>query len=161
MRINTMILALIAATTLVCMRLAQAVDIVDTIAATPNLTSLSAAIKAAGIGDQLKAKGPFTVFAPTDDAFKRLTADSMTNLMKPENKEQLVKLLTFHILPAKVVEKDMNGKMYKTKTLNGKEAEIDADDPGAGIRINKAKVTTADIAADNGVIHLINRVLVP
>lgn len=161
MRISKMALALTTATSLFCMSAARAADIIDTIAATPNLSSLSAAIKAAGISDTLKGKGPFTVFAPTDDAFKRLTADSMANLVKPENKEQLAKLLTFHILPGKVIEKDMDGKMYKTKTLNGKDAEIDADDPGAGIRINKAKVTTADIAADNGVIHLINRVLVP
>lgn len=125
------------------------------------MSSLSAAIKAAGVAETLKGKGPFTVFAPTDDAFKRLPANTMTNLMKPENKEQLVKLLTIHILPAKVIEKDMDGKMYKTKTLNGKEVEIDADEPGEGVRINKAKVTKADIAADNGVIHTINRVLLP
>lgn len=156
-----MIPILTAVTVLLCLGAAQAADIVDTIAATPNLKTLSAALKAAGMGDTLKGKGPFTVFAPTDDAFKRLTADSMTNLMKPENKEQLVKLLTFHILPGKVTEKDMNGKMYKAKTVNGKEVEIDADDPGEGIRINKAKVTPGDIDADNGVIHLINRVLVP
>ena len=161
MRIKMMIPILAAVTVLLCLGTAQAADIVDTIAATPNLKTLSAALKAAGMGETLKGKGPFTVFAPTDDAFKRLTADSMTNLMKPENNEQLVKLLTFHILPDKVTEKDMNGKMYKTKTLNGKEVEIDADDPGEGIRINKAKVTPGDIAADNGVIHLINRVLVP
>jgi uncharacterized surface protein with fasciclin (FAS1) repeats len=162
MRIKTMIPVLATiATALFFMGAAQAADIVETIAATPNLKTLSAAIKAAGMGDTLKGKGPFTVFAPTDEAFKRLTAESLANLMKPENKEQLVKLLTFHVLPAKVTEKDMNGKMYKTKTLNGKDVEIDADDPGEGIRINKAKVTTGDIAADNGVIHLINRVLVP
>jgi uncharacterized surface protein with fasciclin (FAS1) repeats len=162
MRIKTMIPVLATiVTALFFMGAAQAADIVETIAATPNLKTLSAAIKAAGIGDTLKGKGPFTVFAPTDEAFKRLTAESLANLMKPENKEQLVKVLTFHVLPAKVTEKDMNGKMYKTKTLNGKEVEIDADDPGEGIRINKAKVTTGDIAADNGVIHLINRVLVP
>jgi uncharacterized surface protein with fasciclin (FAS1) repeats len=161
MRIKTVISVLAALATLLCMGTARAADIVETIAATPNLQTLSAAIKAAGIGDTLKGKGPLTVFAPTDEAFKRLTADSMANLMKPENKEQLAKLLTFHILPGKVTDKDMNGRMYKTKTLNGKEVEIDADDPGAGIRVNKAKVTTADIAADNGVIHLINRVLVP
>jgi uncharacterized surface protein with fasciclin (FAS1) repeats len=161
MRIKLMMVVLAAATSLLCMRVAQAADLVDTMAATPDLSTLSAAIKAAGIGDTLKGKGPYTVFAPTDEAFKRLPANTMTNLMKPENKEQLVKLLTFHILAAKVTEKDMDGKMYKTKTLNGKEAEIDADDPGEGIRINKAKITKADITADNGVIHLINRVLLP
>jgi uncharacterized surface protein with fasciclin (FAS1) repeats len=161
MRLKMMIAVLTAAMSLLCMGAAQAADIVDTIAATPTLTSFSAALKAAGLNDTLKGKGPYTVFAPTDEAFKRLPANTMTNLMKPENKEQLVKLLTFHIVAAKVTEKDMDGKMYKTKTLNGKDVEVDADDPGEGIRINKAKVTKADIAADNGVIHLINRVLLP
>ena len=140
---------------------ARAADFVDTIATMPNLTTFSAALKAAGMGDTLKGKGPFTVFAPTDDAFKRLTADSMTNLMKPENKDQLVRLLTFHVLAGKVTENDKKSKMYQDKTLNGKEIEVDADDPGEGIRINKANITKGDVAADNGVVHLINRVLLP
>lgn len=161
MRIKMIIAAQAMAMSLLCAGIAQAADLADTIAATPNLSSLSAAIKAAGVDETLKGKGSFTVFAPTDEAFKRLPANTMTNLMKPENKEPLVKLLTFHILPAKVIAKDMDGKMYKTKTLNGKEVEIDADDPGEGIRINKAKVTKADVEADNGVIHLVNRVLLP
>lgn len=152
---------LAAVSALLWMGTAHAADIVDTIATTPNLTTFASALKAAGMGDTLKGKGPLTVFAPTDEAFKRLTANSLTNLMKPENKDQLVKLLNFHILAGKVTEKDMSGKMYKVKTLSGKEVEIDADDPGEGIRINKAKVTTGDIAADNGVIHVINRVLLP
>ena len=140
---------------------AQAADLAGTIAAIPELSTFSAALKAGGMDETLKGKGPFTVFAPTDEAFKRLPANTMANLMKPENKEQLMKLLTIHILSGKVVAKDMDGKMFKTKTLNGKDVEIDADDPGEGIRINKAKVTKADIAADNGVIHLINRVVLP
>jgi uncharacterized surface protein with fasciclin (FAS1) repeats len=140
---------------------ARAADIVETIAATPNLSTLASAIKAAGIAEMLKAPGPFTVFAPTDDAFKRLPANTVNNLMKPENKEQLAKILTYHVVPARLAGKDMDGKMYKTKTLNGKEIEIDADDPGEGIKINKGKVTQPDMAADNGVIHEINRVLLP
>jgi uncharacterized surface protein with fasciclin (FAS1) repeats len=81
--------------------------------------------------------------------------------MKPENKEQLAKILTYHVVPARLAGKDMDGKMYKTKTVNGKEIEIDADDPGEGIKINKGKVTQSDMAADNGLIHEINRVLLP
>jgi uncharacterized surface protein with fasciclin (FAS1) repeats len=140
---------------------AQATDIVDTIAATPNLKTLTAAIKAAGIADTLRGQGPFTVFAPTDDAFKRLPANTVSNLMTPENKAQLAKILTYHVVPARLAAKDMDGKMYKTKTINGKEIEIDADDPGEGIKINKGKVTQPDMTADNGVIHEINRVLLP
>lgn len=160
-KMRTQLLTMVLAATTLFGVGADAADLVDTIAATPNLSSLSAAIKAAGIADTLKSAGPFTVFAPTDDAFNRLSSNTMANVMKPENKEKLVKLLTYHVLPGKVTEKDMNGKHYKTKTVNGKETEIDADDPGEGIRINKAKVTKADVAADNGVIHIINRVLMP
>jgi uncharacterized surface protein with fasciclin (FAS1) repeats len=140
---------------------ASAADIVDTIGANSALSTFSAAIKAAGLTESLKAKGPFTVFAPTDEAFKRLPPNTMTNLMKQENREQLVKLVTFHIVPSRLMDKDMDGKMFKTKTINGKEIEIDADDPGEGIRINKAKVTAPDMPADNGVVHQINRVLLP
>ena len=160
MRTKLVTLCLAAAALLAAAR-AGAADIVDTIAATPTLSRLTSAIKAAGIAETLRGPGPFTVFAPSDDSFNRLSANTMSNLMKPENKEQLAKLLTYHILPGKVMQKDMNGKMYKAKTVNGKEMEIDADDPGEGIRINKGKVIKADVAADNGVIHIINRVLMP
>jgi uncharacterized surface protein with fasciclin (FAS1) repeats len=161
MRILTTCAALAAAMLLAVTAAARATDIVDTIAATPNLSTLASAIKAAGIADKLKGQGPFTVFAPTDEAFKRLPGNTLNNLMKPENKEQLAKILTYHVVPARLAAKDMDGKMYKTKTLNGKELEVDADDPGEGIKINKGKVTRPDIAADNGVIHEINRVLLP
>jgi len=158
----TIIRALLGATLLLASAtVSRAADIVDTIAGTPNLSTLAAVIKAAGIADLLKGKGPFTVFAPTDEAFKRLPASAMTNLTKPENREQLVKLLTYHVVPARLAAKDMDGKMFNTKSLNGKEIEIDADDPGEGIKINKGKVTQPDSAADNGVIHEINRVLLP
>jgi len=139
----------------------KAADVVDTINGTPNLSMLGSAIKAAGIADMLKGKGPFTVFAPTDDAFKRLPANAMTNLMKPENREQLAKLLTYHVVPARLEAKDMDGKMFEAKSINGKMIEIDADDPGEGIKINKGKIIQPDLAADNGLIHEINRVLLP
>ena len=139
----------------------EAADIVDTVAATPNLSTLSAMIRDAGSAETLKGKGPFTLFAPTDDAFNRLSANMLAGLKKPENKDQLAKMLTLHVLPSKVTEKDMNGKHYKSKTVSGTEVDIDADDPGEGIRINKAKVTKADVTADNGVIHVVNRVVMP
>ncbi|MBN9086303.1 MAG: fasciclin domain-containing protein [Reyranella sp.] len=140
---------------------ASAADIVEIIAANPKLTLFAAAIKSAGLTDKLKEKGPFTVFAPTDEAFKRLPGKALDNLMKAENHEQLVKLVSYHIVPARVAAKDMDGKMYNTKTILGKEIEIDADDPGEGIRINKVKVTATDQIADNGVVHEIGRVLLP
>lgn len=120
---------------------ARAADLVDTIAGRPNLSTLAAAVKAAGIAEKLKEKGPFTVFAPTDDAFKRLPPNTMANLTKPENKEQLVKLLSYHVVPTRLGAKDLDGKMFKTKSLSGKEIDVDADDPGEGIKINKGKVT--------------------
>jgi uncharacterized surface protein with fasciclin (FAS1) repeats len=140
---------------------ALAADIADTIAANPALSTFASAVKAAGLSDQLKATGPFTVFAPTDEAFKRLPPAALANLMKPNNHEQLVKLVSFHIVPSRFSAKDMDGKMFKVRTVVGKEVEVDADDPGEGIRINKAKIVVQDISADNGVIHQINRVLLP
>ena len=140
---------------------ASAADIAEVIAANPRLTTFAAAIKSAGLTNKLKEKGPFTVFAPTDEAFKRLPGKALENLMKPENREQLVKLVSYHILPARITAKDMDGKMYNSKTIIGKEVEIDADDPGEGIRINKAKVVATDAPADNGVVHELGRVLLP
>ena len=140
-----------------CAAAARAADLVEVIAANPRLTTFAAAIKSAG----LKEKGPFTVFAPTDEAFKRLPGKALDNLMKPENHEQLVKLVSYHIVPARLTAKDMDGKMYDTKTIIGKEIGIDADDPGEGIRINKAKVTAPDAMADNGIVHELARVLLP
>jgi uncharacterized surface protein with fasciclin (FAS1) repeats len=140
---------------------ARAADIVDTIAGTPNLSMFASVIKAAGIADKLKGPGPFTVFAPTDDAFKRLPANRMTDLMKPENKDRLVKLLTYHVIASRLTSEDIGDKDFKMKSVNGKEIEIDADEPEQGIKINTGKITHADIAADNGVIHEISRVLMP
>lgn len=145
---------------LIAVHSARAADLAETIASRPNLSMLAAALKASGIADKLKEKGPLTVFAPTNEAFKRLPPNTMANLTKPENKEQLVKLLTYHVVAARLVAKDMDGKMFKTKSVNGKELDVDADD-GEGIKVNKGKLTQVDISADNGVIHEINRVLLP
>lgn len=140
---------------------ASAADVVEVIAANPKLTIFAAAVKSAGLTDKLKEKGPFTVFVPTDEAFKRLPGKALDNLMKPENHEQLVKLVSYHIVAARIAAKDMDGKMYNTKTIMGKEIEIDADDPGEGIRINKVKIAATDEVADNGVVHELGRVLLP
>jgi uncharacterized surface protein with fasciclin (FAS1) repeats len=152
---------LIAAVLVITVADARAADIVTVIAGRANLSILASAIAAAGMTDMLKGSGPFTVFAPTNDAFKRLPANALTNLLKPENREQLVKLLTYHVVPVRLAAKDMDGKMFTAKSVNGKDIEIDADDPGEGIKINKGKITQPDLAADNGVIHEITRVLLP
>jgi uncharacterized surface protein with fasciclin (FAS1) repeats len=140
---------------------ARAADIVAVIAGRANLSILALAIAAAGMIDMLKGPGPFTVFAPTNDAFKRLPANALTNLMRPDNREQLVKLLTYHVVPVRLAAKDMDGKMFTAKSFNGKDIEIDADDPGEGIKINKGKIIQPDLAADNGMVHEITRVLLP
>ena len=161
MRIKIMRAMLIATVWVMSVADARAEDIVAIIAGRANLSTLASAIAAAGMTDMLKAPGPFTVFAPTNDAFKRLPANALTNLMKPENREQLVKLLTYHVVPVRLAAKDMDGKMFTAKSVNGKDIEIDADDPGEGIKINKGKVVQPDLTADNGVIHEISRVLLP
>lgn len=161
MRIKIMRAMLIATVWVMSVADARAEDIVAIIAGRANLSTLASAIAAAGMTDMLKAPGPFTVFAPTNDAFKRLPANALTNLMKPENREQLVKLLTYHVVPVRLAAKDMDGKMFTAKSVSGKDIEIDADDPGEGIKINKGKVVQPDLNADNGVIHEISRVLLP
>ena len=136
----------------------QAKDIVDTAVGAGSFGTLVAAVKAAGLFDTLKGDGPFTVFAPTDDAFKALPAGTVENLLKPENKDQLVKILTYHVIPGKVMAGDISGKTMSVKTVQGSEVKIDAT---SDVMIDKAKVTQADITADNGVIHVIDKVIIP
>jgi uncharacterized surface protein with fasciclin (FAS1) repeats len=133
-------------------------DIVDTAVAAGNFKTLAAALKAAGLIDTLKGAGPFTVFAPTDEAFAKLPAGTVENLLKPENKEKLVSILTYHVVPAKAMSKDVAG-MNSAKTVNGKELKLKVD--GGKVTINEALVTTADIETSNGVIHVIDTVLLP
>jgi len=161
MRITVMRAMLIATALGMSIAYARAADIVAVIGGRANLSILASAIAAAGMTDMLKGPGPFTVFAPTNDAFKRLPANALTNLMKPENREQLVKLLTYHVVSARLAAKDMDGKMFTAKSVNGKDIEIDADDPGEGIKINRGKISQPDLVADNGVVHEITRVLLP
>lgn len=133
-------------------------DIVDTAVAAGNFKTLAAALKAAGLIDTLKGAGPFTVFAPTDDAFAKLPAGTLDDLLKPENKEKLVSILKYHVVPAKAMAKDVAG-MTSAKTVNGEELKLKVED--GKVMVNDAQVTTADIEASNGVIHAIDTVLMP
>lgn len=133
-------------------------DIVDTAASAGKFTTLVAAVKAAGLVDTLKGKGPFTVFAPTDEAFAKLPAGTVENLLKPENRDQLVKLLTYHVVAGKVLAKDA-AKLTKAKTVEGGTLTIKAH--GGGLMIDDANVVAADVMATNGVIHVVDTVLMP
>ena len=137
---------------------AQQADIVDTAVAAGDFTTLVAAVEAAGLVDALKGEGPFTVFAPTDAAFAALPEGTVENLLMPENRDQLVEILTYHVVPAKVMSGDIAGKTATAQTLSGGELAIDATD---GVSVNDAEVVTADIAASNGVIHVIDAVILP
>ncbi len=138
---------------------AYAADIVDTAVKNGNFTILATALGAAGLVDTLKGKGPFTVFAPTDAAFKKLPKGLLDDLLKPENKAKLVKILTYHVVPGKVLSTDLAGKMTTAKTVEGANLWINA--VGKSVRVNNAKVTAADIETSNGVIHVIDKVLIP
>ena len=137
---------------------ASAADIVDTAVEAGSFKTLVAAVKAAGLVDTLKGEGPFTVFAPTDAAFDKLPSGTVEDLLKPENKDKLVKILTYHVVPGKVMSGDIAGKMTAAKTVEGSEIKIDAS---SGVKVNEASVTKADITTDNGVIHVIDTVILP
>jgi uncharacterized surface protein with fasciclin (FAS1) repeats len=137
---------------------AKAADIVETAVAAGSFNTLVTAVKAAGLVDTLKGPGPFTVFAPTDEAFAKLPGGTVENLLKPENKQQLVAILTYHVVPGKVMSKDLVGKKTMAKTVEGTQVAIDATD---GVRVDNAKVVKADIEASNGVIHVIETVIIP
>jgi uncharacterized surface protein with fasciclin (FAS1) repeats len=137
---------------------AQEADIVDTAVGAGTFTTLVAAVQAAGLVDTLKGEGPFTVFAPTDEAFAALPEGTVESLLLPENKDQLTAILTYHVIPGAVMSSDIAGKEMMVETVNGAEVDIDAT---SGVTINGANVTTADIAASNGVIHVIDAVILP
>lgn len=133
-------------------------DIVDTAVAAGSFKTLVAAVAAAGLVETLKGAGPFTVFAPTDDAFAHLPAGTVEDLVKPENKEKLVKILTLHVLSGAVMAKDVAGQKATPASLSGEMLHVDGTH---GVTVNGAKVTQADIACTNGVIHVIDTVLLP
>ena len=137
---------------------AKAQDIVDTAIAAGQFGTLVAAVQAAGLVDVLKGDGPFTVFAPTDEAFAALPAGTVENLLKPENKDQLVAILTYHVVPGKIMSADIAGKTAEVTTVQGSDISVNAMN---GVMVDNATVVAADIEADNGVIHVIDQVVMP
>ncbi len=133
-------------------------DIVDTAVAAGTFETLVAAVTAADLGATLKSEGPFTVFAPTDEAFAKLPAGTVADLVKPENKDKLAAILTYHVISGKVAAADVAGQKVEPATVNGAALHVDGSD---GVTVNGAKVITADIECTNGVIHVIDAVLIP
>lgn len=133
-------------------------DIVETAAAAGSFNTLLAAVKAGGLVHTLKGHGPFTVFAPTDEAFAALPEGTVESLLLPENKNQLVAILTYHVVPAKVLSGDIVGKKANVRTVNGEKLFVNAKN---GVKVNKATVVAADIEASNGVIHVVDTVILP
>ncbi len=133
-------------------------DIVDTAVGAGNFTTLVAAVKAAGLVDALKGDGPFTVFAPSDDAFKKVPAETIGDLLKPENKEALTNILTYHVVAGNVMAADVV-TLDSAKTLNGKSLKISTVD--GNVMVNDAKVVATDIVCGNGVIHVVDSVIMP
>jgi uncharacterized surface protein with fasciclin (FAS1) repeats len=133
-------------------------DIVDTAVAAGSFSTLIAAVTAAGLVDTLKGAGPFTVFAPSDDAFAALPEGTVEELVKPENKDKLTAILLLHVLPGKVMAADVTGQVMDPATAGGATVHVDGTD---GVTVDGAKVVTADIGCSNGVIHIIDAVLLP
>lgn len=133
-------------------------DIVDTAVQAGQFKTLATALQAAGLVDTLKGAGPFTVFAPTDAAFAALPAGTVDELLKPENREQLVAILTYHVVPGRVTAAQVAG-MDTATTVQGGALALRAS--GGAVTVNDARVVSADVAASNGVIHVIDKVLLP
>ncbi len=133
-------------------------DIVETALGAKNLSTLVAAVKAADLVETLQGEGPFTVFAPTDAAFKSLPEGTLESLLKPENKDKLIAILTYHVVPGKVLAKDVVS-LSSAKTVEGSEISVKVKDDK--VLINNARVVKADIECSNGVVHVINKVLLP
>ncbi|WP_108836216.1 fasciclin domain-containing protein [Tateyamaria sp. Alg231-49] len=141
----------------------QGDDIVDIAAGNPDFSTLVAAVQAAGLVDTLKSDGPFTVFAPTNAAFAALPAGTLDSLLLPENKDTLTSILTYHVVPGQVTAGDVLGTRQNVATVNGATVDVNgqAGKLGTGVKVNDANVTAADIFATNGVIHVIDKVLLP
>jgi uncharacterized surface protein with fasciclin (FAS1) repeats len=137
---------------------AETKDIVEVASGAGQFATLVTAVKAAGLVDTLKGKGPFTVFAPTDAAFAKLPKGTVEDLLKPENKAKLAAILTYHVVPSRIMSSDIKGKKTAAKTVQGGELAVDAT---SGVKIDNANVVTADVGASNGVIHIIDTVLMP
>lgn len=133
------------------------IDIVETAIAAGNFSTLATALTAAGLVATLKGDGPFTVFAPTDEAFAKLPQQTLSDLLKPENKDKLTAILTYHVVPGKITARQV-AIISKAVTIQGQSVTVDTKD---GVKINDAKVIAADVEASNGVIHVIDSVLFP
>ncbi|WP_298976823.1 fasciclin domain-containing protein [uncultured Roseobacter sp.] len=133
-------------------------DIVEVAQSAGSFNTLVAAVSAADLVDTLKSDGPFTVFAPTDEAFAALPEGTVETLLKPENKDQLTAILTYHVIPGKVMAADLAGKRLSVATVNGAEVHVDGRN---GVKVEQANVISADVEASNGVIHVIDSVLLP
>jgi len=133
-------------------------NIVTVAATSGDFNTLVAAVKAAGLVETLQGDGPFTVFAPTDEAFAKLPAGTVDSLLLPENKQKLIAILTYHVVPGEVLATDVV-KLSSANTVEGQPVSISAD--AAGVRVNDANVIATDVMASNGVIHVIDSVLIP
>jgi len=133
-------------------------DIVDTAVAAGDFKTLAAAIQAAGLVDTLKGTGPFTVFAPTDEAFAKLPAGTVEDLLKPENRQKLISILTYHVVAGDVMAKDVV-KLHEAKTVNGQDVKIMVE--GGNVMVDNSTVPKTDIQCTNGVIQVIDSVLLP
>ena len=141
-----------------CQPMSSEPNIVEVAASNDNFSTLVAAVSAAGLADTLSGPGPFTVFAPTNAAFDALPAGTVESLLLPENRDQLVAILTYHVVPGRVTSDQLVGQRISATTVNGADVHIDGTH---GVRVNNATVTTPDIMASNGVIHVIDTVLLP
>ena len=152
------IIALVMSVMIVQVAMAQSKDIVGLAVGNEDLSTLVAAVQAAGLVETLQSAGPFTVFAPTNAAFDALPAGTLESLLKPENKAKLASILTYHVLGAKVMSSDLsNGQM--AKTAEGADVKVTLN--GDVVMINDAKVVAADVSASNGVVHVIDKVMLP
>lgn len=141
-----------------CTPMGASPDIVDIAASNDQFSTLVAAVQAAGLVDTLKGDGPFTLFAPTNAAFAALPAGTVDSLLLPENRDQLVAILTYHVVPGRVTSDQLAGQRLDVATVQGQTVHIDGRN---GVRVNRSTVTQADILASNGVIHRIDAVLLP
>ena len=162
---NTMRTSLLAAGVVLALAAPSAVDaknIVQTAQDAGTFNTLLAAAKAAGLADALATGKSLTVFAPTDEAFEALPAGTVDNLLKPENKDQLVAVLSYHVLPRELMSNQLPGRTIHVKTIKGAgDQTLSVTKSGSGVKVDEANVVAADVKADNGVIHVIDKVLLP
>ena len=154
----TLMLFILLSSTAIAMAGGHMKNLVETAAGNDAFKTLVAAVKAAGLVETLAGKGPFTVFAPTNEAFAKLPEGTVESLLKPENKDKLISVLTYHVVPGKIMSKDIKPSQM-VKTVNGQQVSIKFS--YGKVSVDGANVTAADVEADNGVIHVIDTVILP